>query len=263
MQHVDLQDDIDTVIGCGPIKVWSVVVTVLGDLLQTEETWLSGPVLDRLVGRLGINNQALRVALHRLRRDGWVVTEKRGRAAAHRLTARGWTATEAARPHIYGDGVNGADAVSLVIGAPTIAQIDFEAELPDGAALLTPRSALVAGAMRSTEACLVSRFAPDLLPPWVSDALAPQVMRAEYDELAAAVGRVLSHASPDELWSRVALRLAVLHHWRRLRLRHGAVQELVLPADWEGARARRLVQQALTRLERPDVSTLEARLREP
>ncbi|MFY0616336.1 PaaX family transcriptional regulator C-terminal domain-containing protein [Shimia sp.] len=260
MQHVDLQEDIDSIIGCGPIKVWSVVVTVLGDVLQAHTEWVIGPVLDQLVGRMGINNQALRVALHRLRRDGWVETQKRGRLSAHRLTAEAWAEAELVRPQIYGDPAQPTDLVTLAIGAPSIAIHDFEAEVPAGAAIFAPRCALVAGSMRSTEACLVSQFAPDRLPPWVVEALAPKILCAEYDELSAAVGRVLSHTSPDDIWARSALRLAVVHHWRRLRLRHGTVQDIVLPSDWEGARAQRLVKQALARLERPQISVLESAL---
>lgn len=256
MQTVDLQEDINAVAGCGPLKVWSVVVTVLGDLLQSDEMWLSGPLLDALVGRLGINNQALRVALHRLRRDGWVVTEKRGRLSAHQLTARGFAERDAVRAQVYGTEPVG-DPVFLVVGAPELSAADFSDALPDHAVSLSARSALVAGSVRRSESLLVSQFAPDGLPPWVSEALAPEVMRAEYDELAIVVGRILARATPNGVMDRTALRLAILHHWRRMRLRHGAAQDVLLPADWEGARARRLVMQALARLERPEVGDLE------
>lgn len=258
MQRADLKRDIDLVNSCGPIQVWSVVVTALGDVLQTEEAVLSGPVLDRLVGAWGINNQALRVALHRLRADGWVVSEKRGRLGVHRLSDTVFARIQSLRPQIFPTPSQTPSDVSLVVGAPGIASFDFEADLPQGAAVIAPRCALVPGEMRSTEALMVSRFAADTLPPWVETALASPVLRAEYDELATAVERVLSHADGVDIWDQTALRLVILHHWRRLRLRHGAVQDLVLPETWEGARARRLVMQAFERFARPDVATLEA-----
>lgn len=256
MQTVDLQEDINAVAGCGPLKVWSVVVTVLGDLLQDDDTWLFGPVLDALVGRMGINNQALRVALHRLRRDGWVTTEKRGRLSVHQLTARGFQETRAVQTQIYGD-VAPAESVFLAIGAPGLTAAEFSDRLPPHAVSLSARSALVSGTSRLGEDILVSRFVPERLPEWTTDALAPNEMSAEYDELAAAVGQVLAHATPEGTLDRTALRLVILHHWRRLRLRHGDLQDTILPADWAGARARRLVMQALARLERADVAALE------
>ncbi|MBO9407533.1 hypothetical protein J7399_08850 [Shimia sp. R9_1] len=260
MQQVDLQEDIKAVRDCGPIKVWSVVVTILGDLLQDEESWVSGPVLDALVRPLGINNQALRVALHRLRRDGWVITEKRGRMSAHRLSAEGWAATERARPQVYGAKGNAAATVSLLIGEPSLTVAEFEALLPAGAVPLSTRSALVSGLSETPQGCLLSAFAPSDMPEWVTETVAPQVMRAEYDELASVVERVLAHPVPEDLFDRTSLRLVVLHHWRRLCLRHGAVQDLVLPRDWEGARARQMVLRAFQHLPRPKIDALEQRV---
>ncbi|SMP02949.1 PaaX family transcriptional regulator C-terminal domain-containing protein [Shimia sagamensis] len=256
MQTVDLQEDINVVSGCGPLKVWSVVVTILGDLLQSEEAWLSGPVLDALVGRLGINNQALRVAVHRLRRDGWIISEKRGRLSAHKLTPKGWDETEAVRAQIYGF-AEATEVVWLAVGGPSLTAAEFLETLPAQAVSLSARSALVAGSVRSNEDVLLSRFAPERLPKWAVAALIPDEMSAEYNALSTAVEYVLAHTTPEGILDRAALRLVILHHWRRLRLRHGEVQDAVLPSDWSGARAQRLVMQALTRLGRPDVAELE------
>ena len=256
MQTVDLQEDINAVSACGPLKVWSVVVSILGDLLQSEKAWLSGPVLDALVGRLGINNQALRVAVHRLRRDGWIISEKRGRLSAHQLTAKGWDETEAVRAQIYGLSET-AEMVWLAVGGPNLTAAEFLDLLPTQAVSLSARSALVAGPVRSGEELLLSRFAPERLPGWAGAALVPDEMAAEYNALSTAVEHVLAHTTPEGILDRAALRLVILHHWRRLRLRHGDVQDAVLPSDWPGARAQRLVMQALTRLERPEVAELE------
>lgn len=261
MQSVDLQEDIDRVADCGPLKVWSVVITILGDLLQDEDKRLSGPLLDALVGRMGINNQALRVALHRLRREGWIESSKQGRMSDHKLTAVGWAQTEAVRPQVYGREPDPSQHVSLVIGAPQLSGAAFAALLPDAAVVLSPKAALVVGLSGALADCLVSRFAVSDLPEWVLEALASKVVRAEYDELAVAVVQVLAHPIPEDPLDRAALRLVIFHQWRRLRLRHGAVQDAVLPADWEGGRARRLVMRALTQLERPEVPALERLLR--
>ncbi len=261
MQSVDLQEDIDRVVDCGPLKVWSVVITILGDLLQDADHRLSGPLMDALVGRMGINNQALRVALHRLRREGWIESSKQGRMSDHKLTARGWAQTEEVRPQVYGGLPEPAQRVFLVVGPPQVSGAAFAARLPETAVVLSSKVALGVGLGDGFADCLITRFAVSDMPDWVSEALASKVMRAEYDELAVAVAQILAHPMPEDPLDRAALRLVIFHQWRRLRLRHGPVQDAVLPPEWEGGRARRLVMRALTQLERPEVRALEGLLR--
>ena len=88
MQDTELQTDIQRIAECGPIRVWSLVVTIMGDLCQSPDTCIPGKTLGDLVGRLGITNQALRVALHRLRRDGWIQTVREGRTSNYFLSGR-------------------------------------------------------------------------------------------------------------------------------------------------------------------------------
>ncbi len=259
MQQVDLQEDIKAVRDCGPIKVWSVVVTILGDLLPDEQAWISGPLLDALVSRLGVNNQALRVALHRLRRDGWVVTEKRGRMSAHRLSEEGWAARARVERSVYGT-METDPTVGLLIGAPTLSRAEFESSLPAGSVPLSNLSALVSEAVEVPTQCVLTDFAPAELPDWVLEAVAPQVMRAEYEELASVLDAVLARPIPENPLESTALRLVVLHHWRRLCLRHGTVQDRLLGDSWEGARARQVVLRFFERLPRPEIDALEQRV---
>ena len=74
--------------------------------------------------------------------------------------------------------------------------------------------------------------------------------------LAAAVERALDAPVPADPVDRGALRVLVLHHWRRLRLRHGVLPDRLLGEGWEGARARRAVMAALARFERPPLGGL-------
>jgi phenylacetic acid degradation operon negative regulatory protein len=73
--------------GLGPIRVWSVLVTVFGDL--AHETSLDGSTLSAIMAEIGIKPEASRVALYRLRSDGWVRSEKTGRTSRYNLTDKG------------------------------------------------------------------------------------------------------------------------------------------------------------------------------
>lgn len=69
-----------------PLKLWSVLVSCLGDVSQDGVVEVSGLTLTALVERVGLQPQAMRVALHRLKRDGWVESRRDGRIGFHRLS---------------------------------------------------------------------------------------------------------------------------------------------------------------------------------
>ncbi|WP_238364102.1 PaaX family transcriptional regulator C-terminal domain-containing protein [Mesobacterium pallidum] len=238
--------------GLGTLKAWSVVVTILGDLCQAETDRISGRLLDRLVGPMGISNQTLRVALHRLRRDGWVISEKSGRSSNYGLSAPGWAMTVAARPVIYPAPGAEADPVNVVIAPPGLSAADFAESLPDEAVQLSARSALAPGEEFGDEA-LVVPFAAEKLPDWVAAQIAPAALCAEYAALARAVPQ---SGWPEAMIEAVTLRLLILHQWRRLRLRHGPLPDQLLP-HWDGALARTRVMTALSALPRPTLVELE------
>jgi phenylacetic acid degradation operon negative regulatory protein len=83
-------------------RVWSLLVTVFGDLAQNDGDVIEGPVLSVLMSDIGIKAEATRVALHRLRNDGWINSVKSGRNSLHSLTASGRQESSAASPRIYG-----------------------------------------------------------------------------------------------------------------------------------------------------------------
>ncbi|TCL01506.1 PaaX family transcriptional regulator [Shimia isoporae] len=257
MEASELQQNIARVAEIGPIKVWSVVVTVLGDLLQAPADTLSARQLDALVAPMGINNQALRVAVHRLRNDGWIETHREGRRSRHQLTAKGWAETERVRPHVYGEAPTRSGGVFLIVGPPQMAAPEFAELMPEDGTVLTSRSGLVVGAEGVPSNWLCTPYNEASPPDWVQDALSPKDISSEYDALREVVMPLLKAELPEDLVARTALRLAILHHWRRLRLRHGALPDLVLKDGWAGARCRDVVLDALSRFERPALSSLE------
>ena len=258
MTSPDFQYNLDQLIACGPLKVWSVVVTIFGDFSETRPERISGRVLDLLVGRLGITNQALRVALHRLRRDGWIETEKQGRTSNYFLTERGWSMTQAVRPAIYADTVDRSLPVWLAIAPPQLSASEIADALPDEAVMVSNRTALLAGSACALEPdWLITGFTASWLPDWVKGQLCDDELQAAYQALARATA-ALTLPPESDLVDQTVLRLLTVHHWRRLRLRHGPLPDLLLPPDWKGAQARRAVFDVLTALPRPPLADLQA-----
>lgn len=251
------RSDIDALIALGPLKVWSVVVTIMGDLCGAPGDRIEGPVLGRLVEEMGINNQALRVALHRLKRDGWIEAEKDGRVSSYALTAEGRARSEAARPVIYASAPPPAAPVWLVLPPPAMSSAEFAEALPDDTAFANLRAAITWGDSADLpEAALLARLDPRALPDWIAELLIAPEALADYRTLTETLRRL--GPPPDDPLAAAVIRLLAFHHWRRLRLRHGALPDLLLGPDWPGAEARTAVGGFLDSHPRPVLADLRA-----
>jgi phenylacetic acid degradation operon negative regulatory protein len=257
MQGLGTQEKIELLSGCGPLKVWSVVVTILGDLCTAPHDRVGGKLLTALAGRMGVTGQAVRVAVHRLRADGWIETEKAGRESLYGLSRHGWAETQAVRPVIYAGAAPPAGRPWLLVAPPQLAAADFAARLPATAVALGPRTALLDAPPDPVDAeMLLAQAHPEQIPNWVGDLLAGAELRAEYARLAGRARRVTAGPAPRTLLDATVLRLLVLHHWRRLRLRHGALPDMLLQSGWEGAQAREAVARAREAFPRPALPAL-------
>ena len=82
-------------------RVWSLIVSIFGDLAQAQGDQLSSGALNRIMTPMGIKNDAIRVALHRLRKDGWIDSARSGRNSVHYLTEFGRRQSAEVTPRIY------------------------------------------------------------------------------------------------------------------------------------------------------------------
>ena len=82
-------------------RVWSLIVTVFGDLAGSHGDEIGAQTLGKLTEPLGVKSEALRVALHRLRKEGWLENRRDGRSSTYFLTPMGLQQTAAATPRIY------------------------------------------------------------------------------------------------------------------------------------------------------------------
>ncbi len=212
-----------------PLKLWSVIVSCLGDCAQAGRGEVSGLVLSTLVERIGLQPQAMRVALHRLKRDGWVDSRREGRVGFHRLTDSAKAQTRAVADRVYGAQVDLAPC--RLVGFPPDAP-DALALLPEAvSAVPISRSfALVCGLdVDLPEDWLVAAPERGNWPGWVREALDEAACEAEFAALASALPAVA--AVPDDPLDRFALRVLVLHGWRRLVLRSNPAAEAALGLD--------------------------------
>lgn len=247
-----------------PLRVWSVIVTLFGDLARGRDDRISGPVLTRIMAPLGIRPEAMRVALHRLRQDGWIQSQKSGRSSYYGLSPSARAETDAARPRIYASGPKPEGAWHLVVLPPKPAatrdRLEGELSGNDGV-LVAPSVYLLGGDPLPVDAALLTLSGTDLrVPDWLRARIMPAALRDGYRDLEAALD-ALAATMPDphglSPLQVAALRVAIVHSWRRLLLSHPDLPPRFFSADWRGEAARAQVMALLARLGCPDIASLE------
>ncbi len=233
----------------GPgFRVWSLVVTILGDAIAPRGGVVRLGALQAILDRIGVEPGALRTAASRLARDGWLERERRGRAAFYRLAPRRKAALDRATRRIYAAGPRDWDGAWLVAVAPDERAPERERRAAWLAALGFGRLAQGAYLHPHREEApgmedMVLFRAPHreaLLPPAVLAAAWPQAAAAAalHRELLARFAPL--EALPPVPLNAVAARTLLIHAWRRAILRDPALPPSVAPADWPGEAARAL-----------------------
>ncbi len=252
-----LTEFVQSLPGHDRLKVWSFLVTLLGDLTLDSKASVSGVSITAISARMGIKPEAVRVALHRLRKDNWIETVKVGRESRHSLTTRGLRETQAVSPRVYTTGETASlPSVSLAVWTKPDAPATDQTPgiwLRDGALLTTNGDGLPG-------APLIVNLGPEQpLPDWVLEAVLPSTLAAEYTELANRIKWFRESSEFGKLadLDAITLRLSVLHSWRRLVLRHGDEIDALKGPNWPGALCRHQVAWFLDRFPRPDPASID------
>ena len=256
-KNASYQEVLERLLDCGPLKTWSLIVTILGDLAADDGARVAGPVITHLTEPMGMKPEALRVAIHRLRRDGWITSEREGRSSLYGLTAHGRDRTRAVFDRVYGTEVVVPATWHILIAqsADAMQALDFVDLIP-----ISPKTALLAGEASDLPGSVLAWEArAGTVPEWVKEIIVPVELTEAYVVLAEALERAGSLDISRQGGDSAVLRLLALHQWRRLVLRHGAGVELLMEPDWAGARCRRRIGRLLDRFGRPDPKDLAAR----
>ena len=235
----------------GPLRVWSLLVTVFGDLAPEQP--LDGPTLSSIMGAIGIKPEATRVALQRLRSDGWITSQKQGRTSQHSLTDIGKRDSAAARPRIYGapEAMGGGAYVILTQDARSDLDPAQFAQIGQRLFMCSDDTPLPVGAMQ---------LAPMDLPSWLGKQIETETMRDAYKSLHAVLMDIdaeLTDITPTPLQTAV-LRGMIGQAWRRLARKHPDLPRAAHSPDWRGHDCRALVTKLLTRFARPDLDAIKA-----
>jgi phenylacetic acid degradation operon negative regulatory protein len=254
-------------------------MSFFGAFLRRLGGWIAVADLVALMGDLGLDAQAVRSAVSRLKRRGVIAPERRAGAAGYRLTERGVAILEAGDARIYGrDGAGGGEWLLVVFSIPetrralrhrlrtrlqwlglgTVANgvwiapaaVEPEVRRVVEELDLSGHVELFRGAHLG-EAGAVAAW-------WDLDALA-----AEYRAYVAAWEPVLedgAHPAPADAF---AAHVRQLDAWRRIPFHDPGLPAAALPADWPGAHAWAVFRALDRRLSRPALRHVEARVSRP
>jgi phenylacetic acid degradation operon negative regulatory protein len=200
----------------GRLRVWSMVITVFGDLVQHRGGQISTARLGCVLGRVGVEKGALRTALSRLGRDGWVQSERLGRTSLYRLSAQGLARFAPATTRIYA-APRQAPVTSWAIALRPGVTGRQEATLSPADEVASGAECLVVGALQQ-----------------ISQAYRATLLSDEHrDALEALAGDINALSTPvilDPL-DAAAARVLLIHRWRRIVLRFPEIPSDLMPAD--------------------------------
>lgn len=197
------------------LRVWSLVITAFGDLVQHRGGEISTARLGQLLGRVGVEPGTLRTALSRLGRDGWVKSERKGRTSLYRLSGQGLDRFAPATTRIYAQPRTGPVrnwTMSLTLTDSGMSEVT-----------LCPADESVAE--------VDCRVVGDLtnISPSYRASLMSAAHRSALVALAADL-KALEQDTNDPL-DAAAARLLLIHRWRRIVLRFPEIPAELMPVD--------------------------------
>jgi len=212
---------VDALTGGDAPRVWSLLVTVFGDLGQSSEGRFSGALLRELTEPVGVRPEALRVALHRLRKEGWITSHRTGRRSDHVVTNWGRAEIAAAAPRIYTASEPAAQAYLIIT----------EPGQPDASGVQLRSGVTLAPAPVEDAYCTQIT---DRLPDWMRDrTVSPQTQATAAGLLHNLRNAEAALPKPHMVSpiQRAVLRVLIVHGWRRVALRVPCLPDACLPRD--------------------------------
>lgn len=207
----EIHKPLDILIGLEKIKVWSLIVTLFGDLDSISSQSLSGKQINNLLGFIGIKPEATRVALHRLKNEDWINTSKSGRETIYQMSDKARYETSSVYGDVYGSSVKYPEGWKLVITP------DHEdAENIIAIAVMKNILLMPITSQHHTHKIIQAEFKTKNIPDWFAEKIiSPSVL-----ETASKLKTTAEMPLPQTTkLNEAALRLLILHHWRKLALR--------------------------------------------
>jgi len=267
-----------------PLRGGSLIITVFGDSISQHgnSVWLGS--LIRALEPFGLNSRLIRTAVHRLAGEQWLESRQRGRRSYYSFTASGMRRYAKAAQRIYAAGSQAWDGRWTLVFCQNLAddaRDTLRKELTwlgygaiNSSVLLHPGQqarnlgetlrdmgvedqvvVLRADTSEITAAGAIAGLAGAAWP-LEENARRYQGFIDDFRPLAAEL-ETCANPDPEEAFQ---ARTLVIHEYRRILLRDSDLPRELLPRDWVGSEALRLVSAVYRRTSRAAETFLETRM---
>lgn len=236
--RLESNEIVDALTSRFPVKAWSFIATILGDLDGDGNSEVPGPILSAITETIGIRPEAMRVALHRLRKDGWISVRKVGRTSLYKLSKDRRAEAQKASDRIFARTVIAPDKVYIVMESE-----ESESKASDSNLALSVYAGVQISLNRPAPdgSKLILEADTDELPLWMRNRFIQESWKQECVALLELVQSVsMSRMSLLKLpeIQQVTMRMLLVHNWRRLVLRLPEQAEPIQPKTWIGQECR-------------------------
>ncbi|MBZ0218230.1 MAG: phenylacetic acid degradation operon negative regulatory protein PaaX [Fimbriimonadaceae bacterium] len=247
------------------LRANSTLITIFGDAISQRggEIWLGN--LITLAASLNISERLVRTGVYRLSNEGWLQSQTRGRRAYYSLTKAGAEKFHEAQRRIYAREPVAWDGewrlIQLLSVIPQTARTAFRRELGwlgfgqisptlfahptesmDAIARILRRHNLT-GDTLVFRATLAEFVTGKVIQGVVRDAWHLDALNKEYEHFIttfSALEATLETAGKPNGQEAFALRILLIHDFRRALLKDPVLPDRLLPTDWVGGKARDL-----------------------
>jgi phenylacetic acid degradation operon negative regulatory protein len=246
------------------LRVGSLVITFFGDAVANRGGAIRLSAIQEITERLRLEPGALRTAMSRLARDGWLTRQRQGRGSYYALTPHRLAETEAAAARIYAPVAPARPAAWTLAFSPGggaaqgLRDLGFGAL--EGGGWLGPAEALpAAAALPGVSAFCAPGADAHLARGLVGTAWGAEDASARMQTmlrlltpfdvaLGGAIQADLAATTPDLRRDATAARCLAIHLWRRAALRAPIPAAELAPDGWPGDAARAMAARLYARL---------------
>jgi phenylacetic acid degradation operon negative regulatory protein len=240
----------------GPLRAWSLAVSFLGDCIEPRGGRVGMATITELLAAYGVDNGVVRTSMSRLASDGWVTREKVGRNSFYALTPLALAQTQSAGRRIYAPAHPSAPCGWRIYAMGEAGAEERRRERAAfahlGAGMLDKRvyilpDTIEAAAQTATTVLSAAPLSDEASRRLVSQAFALGEIARDYADFSRAFAPLADDLARLERVAgiqAVALRVLLIHRFRRIVLRDPGLPSLYLPPDWPGLAARQTARAA-------------------
>jgi len=240
--------------GQGRPRVWSLIITLFGDAIVPRGGVIGLASIQEIFAQMQIEENAVRTAMSRLAKEGWLKRIKHGRQSFYKLAPEGMGQFESATQRIYAkEDKHWPGEFDLVIVKPlgSKARDTFKAKMIELGFGSPASDVYIRPACDQpiptddTIAMLKSQSQSNEMLRQLVDASWPiESLQAGYESILTKYKSALkgvNAATNITPMDALVLRTLLIHDWRRVVLKDVELPDALRPDDWAGERARKMV----------------------